>query len=587
MILESLYKYYERLRDDPNANVPLMGFGDQKIHFGLVINAAGNLLKVRDLRTPRKTKLVPASFTAPQLGKKRSSGHEPNFLWDNGTYVLGAYIKGSEDRARKNFEAFKKLHRDVASTIQDEGLAAVLNFLDSWDPLDASTLEYWEDIKAGSNLAFQLEGHTGFVHDRPAVRQAWTAYCASRASKVTGVCLVTGTRGPIARLHPPIKGIPKTQAGGTPLVSFNADSFKKYGKEDNFSAPVREDVAFAYTTALNHLLRPESRQKAQIGVTTVVFWTERASLAESLLGSVLKPYDGSGPENVGLFLSGVMNGKMPVEIADENLRLFVLALTPAKSRISVQFWYDSTVLDVYRKIGQHFKDLAIARSERDPEFPALGQLMRATAVREEAEKISSVLSTSVMQAMLSGTTYPTTLLLTVLDGIRAGYKISYLRAAMIKACLVRQYRIYRHGEEVTVSLDQRSTNVGYRLGRLFAACEKVQREAIPGISHTIRDTYWAAASTSPRRAFPYILERTQHHIRKAEYGVWADKMIAEIVQDITEFPVRLSYDEQGMFVLGYYHQRQAFYTKRDKDENEDENPTEDGVSYAGFSGHQC
>ena len=571
MILESLYQYYERLRNDPDIKVPLMGFGEQKIHFALVIDTAGKMLRIRDLRTKVKGKLVPATVTVPQLGKKRSKGHEPNFLWDNATYALGTPGKGSRDHAVKNWEAFKKLHRDVANSVKDDGLSSILNFLDSWDPSNAFSLEYWEDMKLGANLAFQLEGHEGFVHDSPAMQRVWTAYYASRASKAIGVCLATGTRGPIARLHPPVKGVPKTQVGGAALVSFNAEAFKKYGKEGNFSAPVREDVAFAYTTALNYLLQFESQQKVQIGDITVVFWTNKTSLAESFVRRILNSYDG-GPDLRNLKTPSPVVGESEVaaERADENLRFSILGLIPAKSRISVQFWYESTVSDVYRRIWQHFEDLAIVRGQKDSEFPALTQLMRATAIREQAENVSSVLSASVMQAVFSGAAYPATLLSAVLDRIREGCAINYLRAAIIKAYLLRQRRIHRCGEEVTVPLNEGSTNVGYRLGRLFAGCEKVQRDAIPGISHTIRDIYWTAASTTPRRAFPHILRLVQHHVRKAEYGAWVDKIIAEIVQDIAEFPVRLSYDEQAMFVLGYYHQRQAFYTKRDEDQNRDQ-----------------
>ena len=560
MILQSLNQYYERLRGDPQADIPLFGFGRQKIHFALVINNVGKLAQIRDLREKPKNKPVPASLTLPQIGKKRAVDIAPNFMWDNTGYVLGRDAKGKETRALKCFEAFRQLHHDLGDNMQDPGMKAVLGFLDSWKPEDAPALEHWEEM-AGANLVFQLDGERMYIHDHADVRQAWTKYCSEEASEVIATCLVSGEETPIARLHPAIKGVQGAQTTGAGIVSFNLDAFLSYEKKQNFNAPVGESAAFAYTTALNHLLRFESRQKIRIGDATTVFWTERSSPIEGFMGVILDPRDdASDLSSVHLFLAAARDGKSLPAIGDPDLRFYILGLSPNASRLSIRFWHVSTVADVSEKIGQHFRDIAIVRNERDPEFPGMWQLLKETAVQGKTENIPPLLAGAMMRSILTGTAYPQSLLSTIIGRIRADQTINYPRAAMIKACLNRKHRIHQI-KEVTMSLDKESTHVAYRLGRLFAVLEKVQKDAIPGANTTIRDRFYGSASATPSVVFPQLLRLAQHHIQKAEYGGRTDKMIEEIVCGIETFPAHLSLDEQGMFAIGYYHQRQAFYVK--------------------------
>lgn len=112
-----------------------------------------------------------------------------------------------------------------------------------------------------------------------------------------------------------------------------------------------------------------------------------------------------------------------------------------------------------------------------------------------------------------------------------------------------------------MALDTKSTNIAYRLGRLFAVLERTQRDAVPGANTTIRDRFYGAASATPRVVFPQLLRLAQHHIQKADYGARSDKLIEEIISGISEFPAHLTLDDQGFFALGYYHQRQSFYSK--------------------------
>jgi CRISPR-associated protein Csd1 len=527
MILQTLNQYYERLKDDTKEDIPLFGFGKQKIHFALVLSKEGKLIQIRDIREKPKNKPVPASLTVPLIAKKRSVDIEPNFMWDKRGYVLGRDAEGKDVRSSKCFEAFRQLHHDLGDNVQDPGMKAVLCFLDSWKPEDASALEHWEEM-GGANLVFQIDGELMYVHDHPDVKKAWVRYCAEEESEVIATCLVSGEEMPIARLHPAIKGVQGAQSTGAGIVSFNLDAFLSYNKKQNFNAPVGESAAFAYTTALNHLLRFESRQRIRIGDATTVFWTERSSPIEGFMGVILDPRDdASDLSSVRLFLAAARDGKPLPAIGDPDLRFYILGLSPNASRLSVRFW----------------------------------QLLKETAVQGKTENIPPLLAGAIIRSIFAGTVYPQSLLATLIGRIRADQTINYLRSAMIKACLNRKHRVHQIKEEVTMSLDKESTHVAYRMGRLFAVLEKAQKDAIPGANTTIKDRFYGSASATPSVVFPQLLRLAQHHIQKAEYGGRADKMIEEIVCGIETFPTHLSLDDQGMFAIGYYHQRQAFYVK--------------------------
>jgi len=572
MILHALNNYYQRLKDNANVDIPSLGFSSQKIHFALMLNREGKLLQVLDLRETHGKRLLPKQMIAPETVIK-SVNIAANFMWDNTGYVLGADNKGKPERSMETFEAFKKLHHDIGEGLDDEGMVAVLRFLDSWNPANSQELEYWGDMVAGANVAFQLDGEFGYVHDRPKVKNTWLKHYSENSSPVVATCLVCGEKKPIARLHPKIKGVRGAQTSGASIVSFTPDAFKSYGKEQSFNAPVSEDITFNYTTALNHLLRFDSRQKIQVGDAATVFWTERDSPLEGFMGLILNPQDDSGDlKEVRDFLEAVRDGKrLPENIDDTDIKFYILGLSPNASRLSVRFWHVSTVGDISAKIGQHFRDLSLIKNyDSDPEFPGMWQLLRETAVLRKSENISPVLSGSIIRSIMTGAAYPQSLMTAIIGRIRADQEINYLRAAMIRACLVRKYRINQISKEVTMALDKESTNIAYRLGRLFAVLEKAQRDAIPGANTTIKDSFYGAASATPRTVFPRLIRLAQHHIQKAEYGRNTDKMIEGIMQDIQAFPAHLSLDDQGLFAIGYYHQRKDFYNKSDKKEGNNE-----------------
>jgi CRISPR-associated protein Csd1 len=559
MILQALASYYDRLAESAGDIVAGEGFSTERIHFALLIDNSGTLLQVLDLRELKGRKKIPRSVVVPEPAKK-SVNIEANSLWGNASYVLGSDDKDKPKRTAECHETFKRRHQELLKTSGDAGAKAVLAFLSRWKPGDAPQLPDWPEMLKG-NLVFQLDGDMCFVHERPGVKNVLLASLAAKEKGEQGMCLVCGEVAPIARLHSAIKGVRDAQSSGAALVSFNLDAFCSYGKSQNFNAPVSESRASAYTKALNYLLASNCN-RIQIGDATTVFWTERASPIEGFFGLILDPHDAAGDDSeLAVFLKSVREGKLPHSI-NGAVKFYILGLSPNASRLSVRFWHVSTVRDIAEKLGQHFRDLSMVRSfETDPEYPGMWRLLRETSNQKSKDGPPPLLGGAVMQAILNGTPYPQELLSAVVGRIRAEQNINYMRAAIIRAVLIRKKRILNQGTEVSMALDKENKNIAYLLGRLFAVLEKAQQDAIPGANTTIKDRFYGSASATPRVVFPQLLRLAQHHIQKAEYGRSRDKQIEEIVCNIQEFPAHMGLDEQGMFAIGYYHQRQAFFKK--------------------------
>lgn len=584
MIIQALNEYYERLKENTDSDIPLFGFSREKIHFAMVLDTSGKLIDAKDLREKQDKKNIARELIVPQ-GAKKSVNIKPNFMWGNTGYVLGADNKEhkNKDRPKEMFKVFKEFQHSLGDAIDDTGMDAVLNFLDSWDPAQAEKLKYWQDI-AGMNVVFQFDGERKFIHQHQNIQKRWIKYCQENQSDYNGFCLVSGQKAPIARLHPSIKGIKNAQPSGASIVSFNLDSFCSYNKTQSYNAPVNEEITFNYTTALNHLLRFDSRKKVQIGDATTVFWAEGETSVEGFLKDILEPPKDNQIDlgDLRRFLEAMREGKMPKEIEDtKNMKFYILGLSPNASRLSVRFWYVSTVEDISRRIGQHFKDLKIVKSyETNPEYPGMWHLLHELAPQREINNVSPLLSGLLMKAILTGERYPSNLLSVIINRIRAEQSsknkktgkpienITYLRASMIKAYLIRNNRIRSPNkkEVISMALDREEINIGYRLGRLFAILEKAQKDAIPGANTTIKDRFYGSASATPSVVFPQLLRLAQHHIQKSGFKVSIDKQIEEVVQDIQRFPSHLSLEDQGMFAVGYYHQKQDIYKKSEKKE---------------------
>lgn len=600
-ILQALAARYERLAAEGLAPIP--GFAPAQISFTLVINKDGVLVAVQDERNGDAKRRRPRVTIAPQA-PKRTVGVASGAFWDKTSYVLGRTVldatvsparqERDADRLAREHAAFRERHETLLSASHDEGCQALLRFLQNWTPAAYDALDHAEAM-LDQNVAFRLEGHASFIHDRPAARAALLAEAAAKDAGASAMCLVTGQTGPVARLHPSIKGVPGAQSSGAALVSFNLDAFTSYGHAQGDNAPVSEAAAFAYGNALNALLTPSGTDangrpiypnRVMLGGTTVVFWAETGP-AEALASAFFAPIPANEATETKLLrdtLQQMQNGTPLRQAApelDPATRVYVLGLSPNAARLSVRFWVEQSLESFTANFLQHWDDLRI---EPMPDFwpPPLWALLYELAAQRKAENVPQHLEGEFMRAILTGLPYPRSLLAQTVLRIRADQdrqdpksgrtleKVSDLRVALLKACLARLHRKGLIPEDVPVSLDPTSLNAAYRLGRMFSVLERLQGAALGQRNATIRDRFYASASATPAQVFPSLLRNARNHSKTIRSRVgaglaeWFEDHLADIASGLEgAFPKTLPLEEQGRFALGYYHQRDVFRRKKD------------------------
>ena len=574
MYLTELNRFYDRMAEDPASGMPPEGMSAEQIAFALVIDAEGNLVgEPWDLRNSsgRSVRMfVPAAV-------KRSCNVSANFLWDNTGYVLGIDGKGKPENAVKSAEAFRQLHKTLLEGCEDVHAKALLAFLEKWTPEQVERLASREAL-LGANVVFQLKGDTGYLHQQSVLKERWFAHLEKSGKGEKGVCLITGRQGTIAQTHPSIKGVLGAQSSGAALISFNAPAFTSYGKEQNANAPVCESAARSYTSALNYLLQREHGQTVRVGDTSMVFWAERATPAEVLFKGFFDiepvsdaPQDREQVDRIKGILTALRTGQPlngAVEDLDGNVRFFVLGLAPNAARLSVRFWLSNTLETLLRHFSRWYDELHIERQypASEPEYPPLWLLLvRAVAALGKSENLPPELGGQLAYCVLTGRRFPESVYAAILQRIHADKKVEYFRAALIKAYFCRNGK---QGERDMETLNTDESNIGYRLGRLFALLEKAQRDALGELNASLRDRYIGAASATPRMVFPMLLRLAQHHVSKAKkgnfpkYEAFFSRTLGEIAAEMTDFPAVLSLQNQGRFMLGYYHQNNAFYQKK-------------------------
>lgn len=575
MILQALTRYYEDLLTQGEIARP--GWAVAKVSWALELGEDGSLLGLFHLQkeVPRgkKTALVPQELLVPQP-VKRSSGVAANFLCDTSSYLLGADAKGKPARAAECFAAAAALHRQLLAGAQSAAARAILNFFDRWNPAEASEhpalKQDWPEICKGGNLIFWYDGQP--VTEEPEIRDRWQqAQSQPPADTTEGLCLVTGSRVPLARLHPNIKGVAGAQSSGAALVSFNAPAFCSYGHEQGTNAPTGEYAAFAYTTALNHLLADREHIR-RVGDTTLVCWAAggQSAYQDFLMDAF---YDDAPTEqDIRNTLFRLAEG-LPVEWQDKRLdpdtRFYILGLAPNAARLSVRFFWQNSFGTLARNITRHYERLEIVRPAYDNFHTLpLWRLVRETVnLNARSPEPSPRLAGDLLLAVLNDAPYPATLLDGVTLRIRADKQITRGRAAILKAWYLRNSQDEQLKEVMTVELNEQSNYLPYVLGRLFSVLEAVQQRANPNINTTIKDRYFNSASATPATVLPLLLNLAQKHLAKLDGGLatYYNKRIIELNTRITQtLPARLTLPEQSAFQIGYYHETQKRYTKKEE-----------------------
>lgn len=579
MILKALADYYERLLNDPGQNVAPPGFEKKAIPFLIVLDRQGRFVTLFDTRTGEGKDKTARSFLVPQ-GVKKTVNIAANLLWDNPQYVLGFSKEGSKKerdlkRARDALIAFiERIDGIFGQPSQVEAVWAVQRFLSQKDFDRVFAHEFWKEIaETNANLTFILESENKLiVQDDEVIKQIMDHTGPIGRAQV---CAVSGVMDTPAILHTAIKGVWGSQTSGANIVSFNNESFCSFNKwkKQGLNAPISQRCEFGYTTALNIMLAKGSRQRMQVGDASTVFWARENHPFEKDFSCFLgEPPKGEEPDygRIRALLSAVRTGVLPTE---DHMPFYVLGLAPNAARIAIRFWYAGTVFDLKHKIALHFSDIEMVRAPHDREFLSLFQLLVSTAAEGKAENIAPNLGGEVARAVLNGTAYPRTLMAGALRRCKAEQKATLARVAAIKGFLARQSRLAGTNEkEVQMALDTTNENIGYVLGRLFAVLERIQENAHTGqrLNKTIRDTFFSAASSSPLVTFKRLQDLAVHHLAKIRNSgkstIWLEMLMQEVMDKIPArgIPATIMLDDQGRFAVGYYHQRQDFFTKQDK-----------------------
>jgi CRISPR-associated protein Csd1 len=488
---------------------------------------------------------------------------------DKADYIFG--MSGSTEK-EKYRQSFKQLINKVCADSNDDGVMAVKNFLDKWDPADSLRLEYWKEICGthGKMVALRLIGDAGFIHERPAIKTLWAEFMAKKEYQ-QGVSFVDGG---VYDLQPQYAQFPF--GTGASLVSFNEKAYESYGKQSGGNAPISVEAEFKSSSALKYLLRSRT-QRIRIGDATTVFWAEKASPIETFMGQVLNPSleDQKAAGTVQKFLENVRKGSLPSDIAEDgSIKFYILGISLNKARLALRFWYVCTVDELMDRLRDHFQCLEMEHSEKDIPYPGIKHLLRETVFgktnRDKDNNVSPVLGGALARSILTGANYPQNLYQGVLGRIRAEAakkdprtkkpveNVNYLRASILKAVLTRNYN-----KEVPMSWDPDRKQIAYLLGGLFAVLEKAQLDALGKVNATIKDRFFSAASATPASVFPRLLRLSQHHIEKAEYGYISDRRIAEIMENVDSFPAHMGLQDQGLFAIAYYQKKNDLYRKKE------------------------
>ena len=574
MILQALVQHYENLAGQDKVSKP--GWCHAKVSYLIDLKEDGTIKEIiplkREEERGKKKVWVSETICVPEM-VTRSSGVSSNFLCDNVKYFLGIDADGTGQRVIECFQAAKARHLSILKDSESMMAKAICRYFEHWNPETAQenpvVKEHWEELNDGGNLIFGMGGH--YAQDDEQIKRIWEKQQEQKEEGQVGTCLVTGQKTKIARIHRGIKGVPGAQSSGAALVSFNAPAFESYGKEQSYNAPVGQYAEFAYTTALNYLLN-QREYRFPMGDSMVVFWAESGEQEyQRIFFSSLDPQP-DNQEQIRKVFENLKRG-IWVDLEDINLdmnqRFYILCLAPNAARLSVRFFYQNSFGNILKNIEKHYSRMEIVRPSRENRAYLGIRPMLMETVNQKSKDKSPVpnMAAMVLKAVLSDDRYPASLYTDTLIRIRAEQeKVTCGRAAIIKAFLIQNYK-WKKGEYY-MGLNEECKDPAYVLGRLFAVLEFVQKDAADqNINTTIRDRYFNSACTAPALIFPTLLKLKNSHIKKLERKSLRKKfeyecLVTTLMEklDMTEetegFPRCLSLEEQGKFMLGYYHQIQ-------------------------------
>lgn len=584
MILQALVAYYNKLAARGEISKP--GWAKAKISWAIELGDDGSVLGILPLKaeSPDGKKQIPRKILLPAPITKASSVRS-NFLWENAEYLLGVQTKKDGGKTAERFAAAKELHDSLLADVHTPVAEAIKAYFAACDPAAIASMlpdGCMDELRKGANLTFLYQNR--FPGEFPELCAAWDAYYGGKKIGETFVDVVTGEVVVPEATHPSIKNVQDAQPSGAALVSFNAEAFESFGRKQNLNAPMGKETAFAYTSALNSLTGDKDHRQ-HIGDMTVVYFAEDA---EPVYQDVMDLCFAGSDDRVTdaelhSILQNIAAGKQ-TDFAGKTLspddRFYLLGISPNASRLSVRCFWQSSFGDVISRIKQHYDDITIVTDNRSKwvDIP-LWALLRETVNPNANDKTPAPqMAGDTLRAVLTGGRYPETLYRRTLLRIRAEHDITRGKAAIVKGYLLRNTKHrkdYAYIKEAsTMALNETSNYTPYVLGRLFSTLEAVQSAANPGINTTIKDKYFNSACATPAAVFPILLKLANSHLKKLGGGLAVNysKQIGALVARLeTAFPKTLSLEEQGAFILGYYHQTQKRFEKKNTTEMTEEN----------------
>lgn len=593
MLIHALCEYYNILAKA--GKVLADGYSNVKVHYLVALTEGGQIddiikyqNEVSDVKG--KIKFVPRDVVMPKRTEK--PGIDANIIDHRPLYLFGLNLEGEKltpqdktNKAKKSHEAFVEKNLLFLDGLDSPVINAFRNFLQIWNvnnEVNNEALLGLGKSYGNSGYIFCLSGYPEqLLHEDEQIKRKWNTYfqesLADSTKKYVAQCAIEGTETLIARIHNKIKGIPGGLATGSVLIGFNNSSENSYGNEQSYNSNISETAMKKYTEAFNYLLK-DNVHKLLFDDLTIIFWAmnPKEEYENKFMALLMGEADGMNAEQTDNMLKELMNDAKNGQITMERLQsldmiqddvdFYMVGLKPNSSRVAVKFIYRRKYADIIWNIAKYQLDMQI--SEEMKSIPFWRIKKELISPKNKNEKINPAIATKLFESVIYGYPYPVSLLETVIRRIKTDTdsKVNPVRTGIVKACINRNYA----KGELKVALDKENYGQAYLCGRLFAVLEKLQQDASnSSLNRTIKDAYFASASSKPAMVFPKLIKLGQNHLTKVEYPTFYNKLIGEIMDKLEgEFPNTLLLAEQGKFIVGYYQQYQDFFKKKENETEE-------------------
>lgn len=602
MLISALCDYYDVLAK--KGLVLPDGYSGVGIHALIALTEDGAVDSIVDcqeteiytVKDKPKERKVPKTVMLPKRTEKTAIDaniieHRPLYIFGLNYDAKAAALSASDDKdkAKKSHDAFVEKNLEFIDGIDTPLVNAYRSFMKTWKPEEQEhneTLLGAGKLLVTGKFAFCLAGRPDkLLHDESKIKEKWEQmYAASAESDdaQSAQCCITGEYLPIERVHAKITGLPGGSSMGNTMVSYKNAAEESYGKKQSFNSCISANAVKKYTEALNYLLA-DKHHRTLIDETTYIYWAASGDEACNSIFSALAFGDTMDSEHTDEWLDsvfdGIKSGRATREIVDgidnidSDVSFYVVGIKPNSARLALKCIYRQSFGKVLQNTIVHYSDMQIGSGGGKP-MSVRTICKELVSPKSSNDKVSPALMAKLFDAIINGTAYPDALLTAVVRRVKTDtddeknsyIKMNNVRMGLIKACINRSARLKGKQEEIKMSLDLENRDPAYLCGRLFCKLEDIQRRASNDtLNRTIKDAYFSSAATRPAVVFPKLLSLSQHHLAKLDdkTAYFMDREVTEILGMMgSVFPSHLTLKEQGVFMLGYYQQKNQRFEKK-------------------------